>query len=213
MVRVKICGITNAGDASMAVELGADALGFVFAPSPRRVTPECVRRIVDTLPPFVQAAGVFVDEDFKTIKHILDYCGLNMIQLHGNESPPFCHKLMPYAVKAFRMKNESSLMPMRAYRDRIRALLLDTYRENVKGGTGKTFDWDLALKARDLGMPIILSGGLDASNIETAIMAIKPYGVDVSSGVEVRPGKKSFIRMRALMETLRRIEDGNPVHE
>lgn len=208
MVRVKICGITNAVDASMAVELGADALGFIFAPSPRWVTPERVRRIVDTLPPFVQAVGIFVEESLKTIKRVVDYCGLNMVQLHGNESPDFCRKLMPYIVKAFLMKNESSLTPIISYRDRIRALLLDTYRENAKGGTGKAFDWDLALKASDLGMPIILSGGLDPSNIEKAIVTVKPYAVDVNSGVELRPGRKSFVMMRAFMETLRRVEEG-----
>lgn len=211
MVRVKVCGITNKEDASMAVELGVDALGFIFAPSPRRVTPEYVRRIVDMLPPFVQAVGVFVDEDLKTIRHVVDYCGLSMVQLHGRESPQFCSKLMPYTVKAFRIQDESSLMPISSYRGRIRALVLDTYRKNVKGGTGRAFDWNLALKASELGMPIILSGGLNPSNIERAIMAVRPYAVDVNSGVEVRPGKKSFVRMSVFMEALRKIGSGGVV--
>ena len=131
MVKVKICGITNPQDASMAIEMGADALGFIFAPSPRQVTPENVRQIVDNLPPFVRTVGVFVNEDLRTIRDIAGFCGLDMIQLHGNESPEFCRELMPYTVKAFRLKDASTLRPIGLYRGQIRALLLDTDRKSV----------------------------------------------------------------------------------
>lgn len=200
MVRVKICGITNPEDAFEAISLGADALGFILAPSPRQVTPEIVRDIVNILPPFVQAVGVFVDEEFTTIRDIMDYCGLDMVQLHGNESPEFCRKLMPRTIKAFRLKDISTLMPIRVYKGNLRALLLDTHQKGMKGGTGKTFDWDLAIKARQFGMPIILSGGLGPSNIERAISTVKPYAVDVNSGIEERPGKKNPALIKALMQ-------------
>lgn len=208
MVRVKICGITNPEDASVAVKLGADALGFILAPSPRQVTPENVHYIIGTLPPFVQTVGVFVDEDLTTIRDIVAFCGLGMVQLHGNESPEFCRELMPQSVKAFRLKDPSSLLPIGLYQGQVRALLLDTYQTGIKGGTGKVCDWSLAVKAGKLGMPVILSGGLEPSNIQRAISSVKPYAVDVNSGVEVRPGRKSPTLMKELIEAIRRMEMG-----
>ena len=208
MVKVKICGITNLEDALVAVRLGTDALGFIFAPSPRQVTPEIVRDIINTLPPFVQTVGVFVDEELTKIRDIVDYCGLDMVQLHGNESPGFCRELMPRTVKAFRLHDTSSLLPIRLYKGQVRALLLDTYQRGIKGGTGKAFDWNLALKAGELGMPVILSGGLGPPNIQRAISTVKPYAVDVNSGVEVRPGRKSPILMKELIEAIRRMDRG-----
>ncbi len=206
MVKVKICGITNPQDASMAVELGVDALGFILAPSPRQVTPEKVRDIIDNLPPFLQTVGVFVDEDLTTIRDILDFCGLDMIQLHGNEPPEFCREMMPHTVKAFRLKDASSLSLIRLYQGQVRALLLDTYQDGIKGGTGKYFDWNLAIKAGELGMPVILSGGLRPANIQRAISTVKPYAVDVNSGIEESPGKKSPLLMKQLMENIRKVE-------
>ena len=208
MVKVKICGITNIQDASMAVELGVDALGIIFAPSPRQVTPEQAHDIINSLPPFIKTVGVFVDEDLSTIRDIVDFCGIDMIQLHGNESPEFCSNLMPHTIKAFRLKDASSLSSMRPYRGQIRAMLLDTYKKGIKGGTGKTFDWDLALMAGKSGIPVILSGGLSPSNIQRAISVVKPYAVDVNSGIEKIPGKKSPILMKQLMETIRQNAGG-----
>ena len=197
----------------MAIELGADALGFVFAPSPRQITPENVRQIVDNLPPFVQTVGVFVNEDLRTIRDIADFCGLDMIQLHGNESPEFCRELMPYTVKAFRLKDASTLRPIGLYRGQIRALLLDTYQKGMKGGTGKAFNWNLAVRALELGVPVILSGGLGPSNIQRAIATVRPYAVDVSSGIEERPGKKDPTLMKRLMEKINGMNTGGALDD
>jgi phosphoribosylanthranilate isomerase len=208
MVKVKVCGITTIRDAAMAVELGADAIGFIFAPSPRQVSLEKARDIVDTLPPFVQTAGVFVDEDVTTIRHIVDFCGLDMIQLHGQESPELCRKLMPRSIKAFRLRDSASLLPMQLYKGKVRALLLDTYQKEIKGGTGKVFDWNLAVKGKDLGIPVILSGGLRPANIQKALSIVRPFAVDVNSGVEALPGVKNPDLMKKMMERIRKTDIG-----
>jgi phosphoribosylanthranilate isomerase len=204
-VEVKICGITNYQDASMAVELGAGALGFIFAFSPRQITPQEARDIIRTIPPFVKTVGVFVDEGPAAIKEVIHYCGLDLVQLHGDESPDLCCELMPYTIKALRIKDEASLRKSQTYRGKVRALLLDSYSKDKAGGTGKTFDWQLAIKIKKLGMPVILAGGPGPSNIDGAIRTVRPYAVDVNSGVEVRPGKKSHMRMKDLMKKVRRI--------
>ena len=204
-VEVKICGITNYQDASMAVELGAGALGFIFAFSPRQITPQKARGIIRTIPPFVKTVGVFVDEGPAEIKEVIHYCGLDLVQLHGDESPDLCCELMPYTIKALRIKDEASLRKSQTYRGKVRALLLDSYSKDKAGGTGKTFDWQLALKIKKLGIPIILAGGLGPSNIDDAVRTVRPYAVDVNSGVEKRPGKKSRTLMKDLMEKVRKI--------
>ena len=213
MVKVKICGITNYEDASMAVRLGADALGFIFAPSPRQVTPEEVRRIIHALPPFVQTVGVFVDEDLGMIRQIKDLCRLDMIQLHGDESPDICRELMPHTIKACRLRDKSSLLPIKHYEGQVRALLLDTYKKGQKGGTGEVFNWDLALEVNELGLPVILSGGLGPLNIQRAISTVRPYAVDVSSGIEERPGKKDPVFMKLFMEKIHRMNSGGDVDD
>jgi len=197
---VKICGITEQEDALKAVELGAAALGFIFAPSPRRIQPQAARSIIRTLPPFVKSIGVFVDEEVETIREHINYCGLDMVQLHGSEPPDFCRELMPYTIKALRMKDDPRLQLCAAYQTTVRALLLDTYAADKAGGTGKTFDWRLALAVKQTGIPLILSGGLGPANIEEALRLVRPYAVDVNSGVEDRPGKKSHALMQELME-------------
>ena len=204
-VAVKICGITDYEDASIAVELGAGALGFIFARSPRQITPQKARDIIRAMPPFVKTVGVFVDEEPAAIKEMIHYCGLDLVQLHGDESPDLCCDLMPYTIKALRIKDESSLRTSRIYLGKVRALLLDTYSKDMAGGSGKTFDWQLAIKIKKLGIPIILAGGLGPSNIDGAISTVRPYAVDVNSGVEERPGKKSRALMKDLMEKMRRI--------
>ena len=205
-VEVKICGITNHEDALAAAELGAGALGFIFARSQRQITPEKARDIITEIPLFVKTVGVFVDEGHAKIKEIIRYCGLDLIQLHGDESPELCYEMMPHTIKAIRIKDESSLRSSSAYHGKIRALLLDTFSRNKAGGTGKTFDWKLAKKIKGQGIPIILSGGLGPSNIDRAIRIVKPYAVDVNSGVEERPGKKSYVLMRDLMEKVRKFK-------
>ena len=198
-VNVKICGITNLTDARTAVRLGADALGFIFAPSPRRIAPQTARKIIRALPPFVKTVGVFVNEAPASIRKVINNCGLDLVQLHGNESPDLCDELMPYTIKSLRIKDESSLQSGRAYHGKVRALLLDTYSKEKIGGTGKTFDWNLAIKIKKIGIPIILSGGLGPSNIDLAIHTVKPYAVDVNSGIETYPGKKNPALMKAVM--------------
>ena len=202
-LKVKICGITDCEDALRAVKLGADALGFIFAPSPRQIPMGKARCIIQAIPPFVKTVGVFVNEDAATIREHINYCGLDLVQLHGDESPEFCRELMPYSVKAFRIKDGSSLQMCAGYQVNVRALLLDTYAADKAGGTGKTFDWQLAVNIRETGIPVILSGGLGPSNIEEAIRLVRPYAVDVNSGVEKRPGKKSYVLMKELIEKVR----------
>jgi len=149
--------------------------------------------------------GIFVNQDPIEINKIMRFCGLDLIQLHGDESPDFCDELMPHTIKALRIKDKASLRTARAYRDKVRALLLDTYSKDKAGGTGETFDWQLAIKIKKLGIPIILAGGLGPSNIDGAISTVRPYAVDVNSGVEKRPGKKSHSLIKNLMEKVKRI--------
>ena len=202
---MKICGITNYQDASMAVDLGVSTLGFIFADSPRQITPQKARDIILAIPPFVKTVGVFVNESPAAIKEVKQYCGLDLVQLHGDESPELCSALLPYTVKALRIKDESSLKTSRMYHGKVRALLLDTYAKNRAGGTGKVFDWQLALKIKKLEIPIVLAGGLGPSNIAGAIDTVRPYAVDVNSGVEKCPGKKSHRLMKELMEKVKEI--------
>ena len=211
-MKVKICGITEKEDALRAVELGVDALGFIFAPSPRQVSMEKARRIIKAIPPFVKTVGVFVNEKTNKIREHINHCGLDLVQLHGDESPEFCRDLMPYSLKAFRIKDDSSLQMCAGYQANVRALLLDTYAADKAGGTGKTFDWQLAVKIRETGIPVILSGGLGPSNIQEAIRVVRPYAVDVNSGVEERPGKMSYVMMTELMVKVAGIEKMNFEH-
>lgn len=201
-MKVKVCGITNQQDASAAVDLGVDALGFIFAKSPRLITPEKAREIIRSLPPFVITVGVFVNEDPEKIEEIIGYCGLDMIQFHGDEPPQVCDAFMPRSIKAFQLKDESSLEQIKPYHGKVRALVFDTYAKEKRGGTGKTFDWGLAIKGKKSGIPIILSGGLGPSNIAEAILTVRPSAVDVNSGVEERPGKKDHGLMKQLMEII-----------
>jgi len=213
MVRVKFCGITNPQDALLAVELGVDALGFVFAPSPRKVNPETARRIIQGLPPFVQTVGVFVDESPARVEEVARFCGLDMVQLHGDEPPDLCMRLMPRTIKTFRLKEEHDLPSLESYRGRAKAFLFDAYGEDREGGTGRTFDWGLALRGKELGVPVILAGGLNPGNIREAVTLVRPYAVDVSSGIEENPGKKSPVLMNELIQRIRRIHVGNTEQE
>ena len=202
MVRIKICGITNLDDANLAVKLGADALGFIFAPSPRRIDPKTARDIIRHIPPFVRTVGVFVDEAPEKIDEIIAFCGIDLVQLHGDEPPEICGRFMPRTIKALRIADESVIESVKVYKGKVKALLLDTYSEKMAGGTGKGFDWEIAIKIRDSDIPIILAGGLGPSNIEEAISRVRPYAVDVNSGVEERPGKKSRHLMEKLFERI-----------
>jgi phosphoribosylanthranilate isomerase len=199
-VKVKICGITNLPDALAAVEAGADALGFVFYErSPRYVEVPAAAAIIRQLPPFVIKTGVFVDAPEDTVLQAARECGLNLLQFHGNESPAFCLSFGLMSMKAFRVKGAQTLQELCAYQ--TDAWLLDACTPGSFGGTGERFDWALAAQAQQLGRPVFLAGGLNPENVRPAIEQARPYGVDVSSGVEVAPGKKDHRKLRAFIKS------------
>jgi len=205
-VRVKICGITNLEDARAAVDSGADALGFIFfAGSPRHISPESAAEIISALPPFISRVGVFVDAPVDGILEIAGTTGIDTIQLHGSESPAECVEIAASkltVVKAFRIKEAASLDLIGAYR--ASAFLLDSYVSGQLGGTGAKFNWDLAVKAKQSGTPIILAGGLDPENVGDAVSKVAPYALDVSSGVEISPGKKDHAKVRRFISQAKR---------
>jgi len=201
MVKVKICGITNLEDAFVAAKAGADALGFVFFhKSPRHIFPEQAAGIISRLPPFVQTVGLFVNEDLATVNATADLCGLDLVQLHGEETPEYCHLVNRRVIKAFRVKAMTSLADMKNYR--VAASLLDAWSPTAHGGTGKTFNWEIAAAAAS-SERIILAGGLTPENVGEAIAAVKPYAVDVSSGVESAPGKKDAELIQRFFRSIR----------
>lgn len=193
MVRIKICGITNIEDALVAVEAGADALGFVFfKQSPRNISPEQAAAIIRCLPPFVQTVGLFVNEQLAVVNSIADQCGLDVVQLHGEETPEFCCAVNRRVIKAFRVKDQSSLDQIRNYD--VAACLLDAWSPSAHGGTGITFNWEIAAAAA-ASKCVILAGGLTPDNVAEAVKAVRPYAVDVSSGVESAPGRKDSAKV------------------
>lgn len=202
MVRVKICGITCKEDATWAVNLGADFVGLNFyKESPRKVSPAHAEEIMEVIPPFVFCVGVFVNEDIKNIAKIVAKLRLSYVQLHGEESPDFCRQLKEAIpgikiIKAVRMKDESSLSMLQPYAEYTDYFLLDAFVEGVPGGTGETFNWDLAVKAKEIGKPIFLSGGLRPDNVQEAAEKVKPFAVDVASGVERTPKRKDYDKMK-----------------
>ncbi|HEX5551301.1 MAG TPA: phosphoribosylanthranilate isomerase [Nitrospira sp.] len=204
-VKVKVCGITNAEDALVAVEAGADALGFIFyEKSPRYVVPAVAANIIAELPPLVTPVGVFVNEGLATVRSIMDTCGLAMAQLHGDEKVSYCRELARPAMKALRLKDRGSLLALAEYQGRggVRGFVLDTFSELAYGGTGQITDWGLAADVAK-STPILLAGGLTPDNVTEAIRTVRPYGVDVSSGVESAPGKKDRAKIRAFVDAVR----------
>lgn len=203
-VRIKICGITNSADARRAIACGADFLGFNFYPgSPRYVTPEKARRMVKKLPKSVASVGVFVNEPEKKILAIARQVGLNYLQLHGDESPAEVARLghaVP-VIKALRVKKPFRASQLSRYR-KASALLLDGYDRHLRGGTGKTFDWKIARRVSSRAH-IFIAGGLAPENVAEAVHIARPYAVDVSSGVESRPGKKDPARLKAFARAVR----------
>jgi phosphoribosylanthranilate isomerase len=198
-VKVKICGITERDDALHAAACGADALGFVFyAASPRRVTPAQARAIIADLPPFVTRVGLFVNEDPGRIREIAGQCGLDALQLHGDELPQDC-RLPPYRViKGSRPRRPEELEPLAEYP--VSALLIDAAVPGQFGGTGQRADWELARRLTER-QRVILAGGLSPENVADAVRQVRPYGVDVSSGVESAPGKKDPERVARFIRT------------
>lgn len=205
MIRVKICGITSSEDAWAAVEAGADALGFIFVKgTPRYIEPEAAAAIAAQMPPFVVTVGVFVDRIAEEIERIVSASGICLAQLHGNESPGDCSRLRVPFVKAIRVQRESDLEALHAY-PQARAFLLDTYTADRPGGTGRTFPWEIAAKAAQQAR-VILSGGLTPDNVAQAVVHVRPYAVDVCSGVEASPGRKDHRKVREFIEQARKAE-------
>jgi phosphoribosylanthranilate isomerase len=196
MVKVKICGITNLDDALRAVEYGADALGFVFANSPRQVTAETVKGIVAKLPPFVYKVGVFVNSELAPVKETMSYCNLDLVQLHGDEGPEYCAALFPKVVKVFSSNNMPSRAEIISYK--VAAYMLDIGKGAAFNESEQKKLWQLARQLGEYG-PVILSGGLTSGNVARAIKIARPYAVDVSSGVESEPGKKDHNKMHAFL--------------
>ena len=203
---IKICGITNLRDAEDAVSFGADALGFVFAKSPRKIEPESAKDIIKEIKGAALCVGVFVNELSEKVEETAEYCGLDAVQLHGDETPLYCANIkVDRIIKAFRIKDTASLEAIKGY-DNVFAYLLDTFSKDKYGGTGRAFDWDIAVKAKSLGKPIILSGGLNSGNIGEAIKVIRPYGVDISSSIESEPGKKDAGLMKCIIEEIKALD-------
>ena len=204
MVQIKICGVTNLEDALAAAEAGADMLGFNFYPkSPRYVPPREARRIVESLPPGVKGYGVFVNEEGpEVVKAVAREAGLGAVQLHGDESPEFCEALGGLVtVKALRVGPGFEVARARLYK--TDALLLDSYSGDAYGGTGKTFDWSLARETREAVGRLFLAGGLTPETVGAAVEAVRPFAVDVCSGVESRPGRKDHALVRRFVEAAR----------
>jgi phosphoribosylanthranilate isomerase len=197
-VKVKICGITNVTDAVIAADAGADMIGLMFyEKSPRRVSFQTAAEIARSISPFVVKVGVFVNPDSDTVLRAIADCGLGLLQFHGEESPDFCAQFGLMSMKAFRIQNEESLKMLPEYP--TEAWLLDAYSRDKLGGTGEQFNWDFAIEAQKLGKPIFLAGGLTPENVADAVRRVRPYGVDVSSGVEASPGKKDAEKVRAFV--------------
>jgi len=204
-VKIKICGITNREDAATAVAAGADALGFVFyRKSPRYVEPAVAKQIIATLPPMVTPVGLFVNEELKVARDLMDSCGIALAQLHGDETAAYCLELARPVLKAIRVRDRGSFLALAEYQGRagVRGFILDTYAEEAYGGTGRVMDWTLAAEAARAAV-ILLAGGLTPDNVGEAVRTVRPYGVDVSSGVESAPGKKDPQKVRAFVQAAR----------
>jgi phosphoribosylanthranilate isomerase len=221
--KVKICGITNLADAQAAVEAGADMLGFNFyEKSPRHISVKQAAEIARQLPPFVMKVGVFVNPTEALVQRAISEAGLTMLQFHGDEPPEFCvqwpRRLVAansatrasqppaglMSMKAFRIRDEHSLAQIPNYT--TDAYLLDAFSADEFGGTGKKFNWDLAIAAQKFGKPIFLAGGLTPENVADAVKKVRPFAVDVSSGVESAPGKKDHAKVKAFIEAVRTSE-------
>ncbi|MEK7306745.1 MAG: phosphoribosylanthranilate isomerase [Nitrospirota bacterium] len=198
MIKVKICGITNLDDAMAAANAGADALGFIFyKDSPRYIEPAKAGEIIRYLPPFVKTVGVFVNEKEPDVIRVIESTGIDILQLHGEEPPGFCALFDKPVIKAIRVKQRESITCLANYN--VSAFLLDSYSRKGYGGTGEGFDLDIAVEAKRFGR-IILSGGLTPDNIADAKEKVRPYAVDVCSGVEASKGKKDHEKIRLFIQ-------------
>lgn len=206
MTKIKVCGITNKTDAWMCIDAGVDALGFVFVDeSPRKIEPQEAQRIINDLPPFVITVGVFMNKSEDEVAEIANLCKLNILQLHGEETPDYCTSFNRRVIKAFRISSRDDINVLPEYK--VAGFLLDSYEEERAGGTGRTFEWGIAADTTKYGS-IILAGGLTPENVNRAISIVHPYAVDVSTGVEEKdtPGKKHKIK---LTEFIRQVQNAD----
>jgi len=213
-VRVKIEGLREPATALKIAQMGADAIGLVFADSPRRVTPEQARAVVDVLPCWVATVGVFVNADPDSINRVIETTRIGCVQLHGDEGPQYVGQVAAPVIKAFRVRDESWLAEARAWvaaveaPSNLAAVLLDAYDPAARGGTGMRFNWDLVADARAAGAlgplePIVLAGGLDPDCVGQAIDLVQPWAVDVASGVEKAPGVKDLHKVESFLRAAR----------
>jgi len=200
--RIKICGVTTTADAAAVAAAGADAVGLVFySGSPRAVTPAQAAEIVRAVPPFVSVVALFVNEPAESIRRIVDSLPINLVQFHGDESAEFCQQFQRPWIKALQVREGVDLPARSAAFAQARGILLDSWQEGLHGGTGKTFDWDLA--RRHLPLPLVLAGGLDEHNVGAAIAQLRPAAVDVSGGVEQAPGRKDAGKIKRFVAAVR----------
>ena len=201
MIHVKICGITSFNDAIMAANYGASALGFIFyEKSPRYINPEIIKTWISNVPSSVKKVGVFVNKDVDKVNKIAEELNLDMVQLHGDESPEYCNHMIKPVIKVFRVNNKFDSIMLNNYQ--VATFLFDTYNKENHGGTGESFDWQSILQL-NTEIPVILSGGLNADNVLEGIEVVKPSAVDVNSGVEAAPGKKDEEKIKNLFTILK----------
>jgi phosphoribosylanthranilate isomerase len=210
MVQIKICGITNLEDALAAVKAGADALGFNFYPNSQRyVTSQVAHNIIESLPAHILCVGVFVNEEPAKVARIANEAGLGGLQFHGDETPEyieqFNHRLVGYSFRIKALRVQRGFKPETAARYSADAIMLDAFARQARGGTGHTFDWELARRTRELVPKLFLAGGLSPDNIEEAIRTVEPYGVDACSGLESSPGRKDRGRVRDFIRLARAV--------
>lgn len=219
-VRIKICGLRDPLQALRVAQMGADAVGLVMAPSPRWVSPEQARAVVDALPPLVWAVGVFVNSEPEIINAVAKRSGIHVAQLHGDEPPELVDALDVPCIKAFAMRDETWIDSVRAWLDKVKdhrrllAVLLDAYKPDARGGTGQRFNWEWVAAARGKRLleglpPLVLSGGLDSEVVSDAIDVVQPWAVDVSSGVETAPGVKDLKKVESF---IRETREGSELH-
>src|SRR5476651_1405306 len=203
--QVKICGVTNVADALAAAEAGADMIGLNFYDqSPRHLTLAQAAEIHRALPPFVLRVGVFVNPQETLVTRALGECNLSLLQFHGDESSEFCMQFGLMSMKALRVRDAESLNQLANYQ--TNAFLLDAHSKSGLGGTGEKFNWDLAVEAQKFGKPIFLAGGLTPENVGEAVEKVRPFAVDVSSGVESAPGKKDAAKLKVFIQAVRKAD-------
>ncbi len=204
-IRVKICGITSVADGVAAAEAGADMIGLMlYEGSPRQITIAQAAGIARALPPFVLRVGVFVNPDPDFVTRAIGDCGLSLLQFHGDEDSDFCTQFGVMSMKALRVRDAESLKTLEHYH--TDAFLLDAYSKAGLGGTGEKFNWNLAVAAQQYGKPVFLAGGLTPENVADAVRQVRPFAVDVSSGVEAAPGKKDAAKVRAFIQAAKSVK-------